>query len=312
MVAGVSCRFWTHWRWRCQSFLELHKWTLELWWVTSMQNFSGTVLMCGKFIRIQTDNMTFYFGMRIYNICVVVDPFIVFDTITRLWLFQLYFFLTGTSLFPSWFSWTAYLVTCHCSSLLSGARDQKQICTMLWSICSLAQQMTLGRTSYLVARRLCRYVFLIDKSLLWSRPDIIVHNNCHFLCSLFYFYLLWCPFLGCWFQSLFYWRSNMSKYAYIASHILLLLCAFQFNFHWLFLCLFSIRGIRATNTQCFRTPMNQWEQSWGSIMMTHMTMRSLSSAKFLFTKWSTRLNLFLVQSQTQLRTFVFGLWGNAA
>jgi hypothetical protein len=30
----------------------------------------------------------------------------------------------------------------------------------------------------------------------------------------------------------------------------------------------------------------------------------------LFTNWSTRSNLFLVQSQTQLRTFVFGLWGN--
>lgn len=163
MVAAVSCRFWTHWRWRCLSFLELHKWTLESWWVILTQNFSGTVLMCGKFICLQTD-MALYFEMRIYTTCeVLVDPFIAFGTITRLWLFQLYSFVTGTSSFPSWFSWTAYLVTCHCSLLLSGVRDQKRICTMLWSTCSLAQQMTLGRTSYLVARRHCRSIFLTDK-----------------------------------------------------------------------------------------------------------------------------------------------------
>jgi len=75
-------------------------------------------------------------------------------------------------------------------------------------------------------------------------------------------------------------------------------------------CFFSIRGIKATNTQCSRAPMNQWEQSWGNIMMNHMTTRSLSLVKFLFTNLSTPSNLFLVQSQIQLHTFVFGLWGN--
>uniref|UniRef100_A0A0A9DRE1 Uncharacterized protein n=1 Tax=Arundo donax TaxID=35708 RepID=A0A0A9DRE1_ARUDO len=43
------------------------------------------------------------------------------------------------------------------------------------------------------------------------------------------------------------------------------------------------KDIKVTNTQCFRALMNQWEQSWGNIMRTQMTTRSLSSAKFLFT-----------------------------
>ena len=86
-------------------------------------------------------------------------------------------------------------------------------------------------------------------------------------------------------------------------------CVCSLLLHWLFFYFFSIRGTKVTSTLCFRALMNQWEQSWGNITRTHMTTRSLSSVKFLFTNWFTRSNLFLVQSQTQLHTF--GLWGNA-
>lgn len=48
MVAVVSCHSWTPWRWKCQSLLGWLRWTLELFWVTSMQYSFVIVWMSGK------------------------------------------------------------------------------------------------------------------------------------------------------------------------------------------------------------------------------------------------------------------------
>ena len=49
MVPVVSCHSWTLWRWKCQSFLGWLRWTLELFWVISMQHSLVIVWTSGKF-----------------------------------------------------------------------------------------------------------------------------------------------------------------------------------------------------------------------------------------------------------------------